>query len=109
MTPYSPLSTLISAALLRDAGHDVALYDPTFTRDLSPFEDIVRRMRPSIVAVMEDNFNFLTKMCTLQRREDALGMVAIAKRYGCRVLMNGPDSSDMPGAYLDAGADAVLL
>jgi anaerobic magnesium-protoporphyrin IX monomethyl ester cyclase len=109
MTPYSPLSTLICAALLRDAGHEVALYDPTFAVDLSSFEDAVREIRPSIVAVMEDNFNFLTKMCTLRRREDALGMVAVAKRFGCRVLTNGPDSSDMPTAYLDAGADAILL
>jgi len=109
MTPYSPLSTLICAALLRDAGHEVALYDPTFADDLSSFEAIVRKTRPSIVAVMEDNFNFLTKMCTLRRREDALGMVAVAKRFGCRVLTNGPDSSDMPSVYLDAGADAVLL
>ena len=69
----------------------------------------MRETRPSIVAVMEDNFNFLTKMCTLRRREDALGMVAVAKRFGCRVLTNGPDSSDMPSVYLDAGADAVLL
>ena len=81
MTPYSPLSTLICAALLRDAGHTVALYDPTFADDLSSFEAVVREIRPSIVAIMEDNFNFLTKMCTLRRREDALGMVAIAKSH----------------------------
>ena len=109
MTPYSPLSTLICAALLRDAGHEVALYDPTFADDLSSFENALGEIRPAMVAIMEDNFNFLTKMCTLRRREDALGMVALAKGFGCRVLTNGPDSSDVPAAYLDAGADAVLL
>ena len=109
MTPYAPLSTLICASLLREAGHEVALYDPTFAHDLSSFEAAVREIRPTSVAIMEDNFNFLTKMCTLRRRKDALEMVAIAKRFGCRVLTNGPDSSDVPSAYLDAGADAVLL
>ena len=109
MTPYSPLSTLICAALLRDAGHEVALYDPTFAGDLASFQSTIRDLQPSLVAIMEDNFNFLTKMCTLRRREDALGMVAIAKRFGCRVVTNGPDSSDVPAIYLDAGVDAVLL
>src|ERR1700678_4346958 len=108
MTPYSPLSTLIAAARLRDDGHAVELFDATFADGLCAFEEMLDRTRPSLVAIMEDNFNFLTKMCTARRRRDALAMIEAAKNRGCRVLVNGPDPNDQPKPYLTAGADAVL-
>jgi anaerobic magnesium-protoporphyrin IX monomethyl ester cyclase len=109
MTPYSPLSTLISTALFEQNGHAVDHFDATFADDLREFEDVLDRRQPWLVAIMEDNFNFLTKMCTVRRREDALAMVRTAVQRGCRVLVNGPDSSDRPDIYLEAGADAVLM
>jgi anaerobic magnesium-protoporphyrin IX monomethyl ester cyclase len=109
MTPYSPLSTLIATALLEQNGHPVVHFDPTFAEDLRDFENVLDRERPWLVAIMEDNFNFLTKMCTVRRRDDALAMVRAAARRVCRVLVNGPDSSDRPDLYLQAGADAVLM
>ncbi|HKD22504.1 MAG TPA: cobalamin-dependent protein, partial [Rhizomicrobium sp.] len=109
MTPYSPLSTLIASALLRDGGHAVAHFDATFASGIEDFERTLDRARPSVVAILEDNFNFLTKMCTTRRRDDAFAMIAAAARRGCRVLVNGPDSTDVPKLYLEAGADAVLL
>jgi anaerobic magnesium-protoporphyrin IX monomethyl ester cyclase len=109
MMPYSPLSTLICAAMLRDRSHTVAHFDSTFATDISEFDDALERHRPSLVAIMEDNFNFLTKMCTVTRRNDASAMIVAARKRGCRVVVNGPDSTDRPRPYLDAGADAVLL
>jgi anaerobic magnesium-protoporphyrin IX monomethyl ester cyclase len=109
MTPYAPLSTLIAAARLRDQGHGVAHFDSTFAAGLDSFNASLDDHAPSLVAVMEDNFNFITKMCTARRRRDALAMIATAKARGCRVLVNGPDSTDQPLPYLEAGADAVLL
>ena len=41
-------------------------------------------------------------------REATLEMVAAARELGCRVAVNGSDSTDHPQLYLDAGADAVL-
>jgi len=109
MTPYSPLATLICLAILREHGHTVAHFDPTFSDGLQEFESALDRVRPSFVAIMEDNFNFLTKMCTVRRRQDAFAMIAAARNRGCRVVVNGPDSTDRPQLYLQAGADAVLL
>jgi len=108
-TPYSPLSTLIAAALLRDQGHKVTCYDPTFADSPEGIAEMLGGAACQFVAIMEDNFNFLTKMCTEQRRNDALAIIAIAKQHGCRVVVNGPDSSDRPQLYLSGGADAVLL
>jgi anaerobic magnesium-protoporphyrin IX monomethyl ester cyclase len=108
MRPYAPLSTLIAAALLRREGHAVALFDATFAMGIDAFERRLRQERPSAVAIMEDNFNFLTKMCTTVRRESALAMIRLARSRGCRVVVNGPDASDSPAAYFAAGAQAVI-
>jgi anaerobic magnesium-protoporphyrin IX monomethyl ester cyclase len=108
MRPYAPLSTLIAAALLRREGHDVALFDATFALGIDAFERTLRKVRPSAVAIMEDNFNFLTKMCTTVRRESALAMIRLARASGCHVAVNGPDASDNPAAYFAAGAQAVI-
>jgi len=109
MTPYAPLGTLIASSCLRRSGHDVALFDATFAEGIGAFDKMLEETRPSLVAIMEDNFNFLTKMCTMRRREDTLAMIARAKRRGCRVVVNGPDSTDRPADYLAGGADAVVL
>jgi anaerobic magnesium-protoporphyrin IX monomethyl ester cyclase len=109
MKPYSPLSTLLAAALLRRAGHSVSLFDATFAPGVAAFEAMLDEVRPSTVVVMEDNFNFLTKMCTTVRRDSALAMVRAARARGLRVAVNGPDAADNPAIYLAAGADAVVL
>ena len=109
MKPYSPLSTLILSSLLRKNGHETALFDATFAAGVEDFEQALDAHRPSAVVVMEDNFNFLTKMCTTVRRDSALAMIAAARARGCRVAVNGPDAADHPALYLAAGADAVAL
>jgi anaerobic magnesium-protoporphyrin IX monomethyl ester cyclase len=109
MQPYSPLSTLILASILRDEGHSVSLFDATLAADVSEFTAALEAHRPHIVVIMEDNFNFLTKMCTTSRRETALAMVGAARARGACVVVNGPDAADHPAVYLEAGADAVAL
>jgi anaerobic magnesium-protoporphyrin IX monomethyl ester cyclase len=109
MRPYPPLSTLLAAALTRSCGHRVALFDATFKNGVESFAAMLARERPRVVLIMEDNFNFLTKMCTTNRREAALAMTAMAHAAGCRVAVNGPDATDSAALYLAAGADAVVL
>ena len=108
MKPYSPLATLLIASSLRERGHDVALFDATLALGVEAFEAMLQEHRPATVGILEDNFNFLTKMCTERTRETTLAMVAAARAQGCRVAVNGSDSSDRPELYLGAGADAVL-
>src|ERR1700744_444349 len=109
MTPYSPLSTLIAAAMLRDQGHAVSIFDATFANGVEDFETALDTYRPRIVAIMEDNFNFLTKMCTVRRRDATMAMIRAARARGCSVAVNGPDSTDQPTLYLASGAHTVLL
>jgi anaerobic magnesium-protoporphyrin IX monomethyl ester cyclase len=109
MRPYPPLATLIAAAMLRRAGLEVAFFDAMLAAGTTEFRDCLRERRPAVVCILEDNFNYLTKMCTIRMREAAFDMIAAAREAGCRVAVNGSDASDHPMAYLAAGADAVVL
>jgi radical SAM superfamily enzyme YgiQ (UPF0313 family) len=105
MQPYPPLQTLIAAAHLRAHGFEVAFFDTTFDRG---FESALDRVRPDILAVCEDNFNFLTKMCLLQNRQLAGEMAAACTKRGIPALVNSADSTDRPHEYLAAGFSRVI-
>ena len=107
--PYPPLATLIAASMLRGEGHAVALFDAMLASGEHEFERVLDDARPGIVAIVEDNFNFLTKMCTTRMREAGLAMIRAAKARGARVAVNGSEATDQPATYLDAGADAVIM
>ena len=75
MRPYPPLGTLYAAEVLRNAGHDVAVFDAMLAEGEHEFADALRHQRPRHVVLFEDNFNFLSKMCLARMREAALAMV----------------------------------
>ena len=106
MQPYPPLQTLIAAALLRRDGHRVVFFDCTFDRDFISTMDVYQ---PDLVAVCEDNFNFLTKMCLLENRELAFEIAAAARVRGIPAIVNSSDSTSNPQAYLAAGFNRVIL
>ena len=109
MRPYPPLATLYAASHLRSQGHAVALFDAMLSDGEHAFEQALVAQRPRIVALYEDNFNFLSKMCLSRMREAAFTMVGMARRQGALVIAAGSDASDLPEAYLAAGAHAVIL
>ena len=51
MRPYPPLATLYAAEVLRDAGHEVALFDAMLADGEHEFADALRRHRPRRRAV----------------------------------------------------------
>lgn len=106
MQPYPPLQTLIASAALREAGFTVAFFDSTFDREIGR---AIETLRPDVVGVCEDNFNFLTKMCLLQNREFAFEIARTANAFGARSIVNSSDSTDHPALYLQAGFDTVVL
>ena len=108
MQPYPPLQTLLAAACLRREGYTVALFDPALAPPKTGFEQALERHRPRLVAVCEDNFNFLTKMCLMRNRELACWIARTARRAGVPALVNGSDASDHAADYLEAGFSYVL-
>lgn len=109
MKPYPPLGTLVAAAVLRERGFDVRFFDAMLSDGVHQFRRLAEELRPPVVGIFEDNFNFLTKMCTVRMREDTRDMIRIAKSLGARVVVNGSDATDRPELYLSARADAVVL
>ena len=108
MQPYPPLQTLVAAACLRRAGYSVALFDPALVEPEHGFEKALAHHRPRLVAVCEDNFNFLTKMCLLRNRELACWMARASAAAGVPSIVNGSDATDHAAEYLDAGFRAVI-
>jgi anaerobic magnesium-protoporphyrin IX monomethyl ester cyclase len=109
MKPYPPLGTLIAAGLLRERGFDVRFFDAMLSEGTDAFARVVAELRPRLVGIFEDNFNFLTKMCTVRMREAAHEMIRAARAAGARVVVNGSDAVDRPELYLGAGAHAVIV
>ncbi|HEX9580989.1 MAG TPA: radical SAM protein [Gemmatimonadales bacterium] len=108
MKPYPPLATMVVAAVLRERGYSVQLFDAMLSPGTDQFASALQVGRPWVVGLIEDNFNFLTKMCTLRMREAALEMVRLARAAGAKVVVNGSDASDHPELFLASGADAII-
>ncbi|MGC9995182.1 MAG: radical SAM protein [Terriglobia bacterium] len=109
MQPYPPLGTLYAAALLRMQGFSVALFDTMLEDPGKGFAEALHLYRPRLVALYEDNFNFLSKMCLTRMRAVAYGMLDAAAAMGSKVIASGSDASDHPEEYLRRGFDYVLF
>lgn len=107
--PYPPLGTLLAAAVLREAGHKVEVFDTGLAHGPAALEPELQRSAPGIVVIYDDGFNYLTKMCLTVMRDAVLRMIALARKSGRLVIVNSSDASDHPDIYLAAGADAVIL
>jgi anaerobic magnesium-protoporphyrin IX monomethyl ester cyclase len=82
MRPYAPLATLYAAAMLRQGGYDVALFDAMLAAGEEELAAALDLHRPRFVALYEDSFNFLTKMCLGHAREAACRMTRLARERG---------------------------
>jgi anaerobic magnesium-protoporphyrin IX monomethyl ester cyclase len=108
MQPYPPLGTLYAAALLRQHGFSVALFDTMLEDPARGFPAALRRHQPRVVAVYEDGFNYLSKMCLTRMQQVAFEMAQAARTMGATVVTNGSDASDHTEEYLHEGFDFVL-
>jgi len=109
MQPYPPLGTLYAAGVLRQHGVSVGVFDAMLEEPESGFREALRVHRPKIVAIYEDDFNFLTKMCLTRMREVAFQMIEDARSVGARVVVHGSDATDHAGDYLRQGSEFVLI
>lgn len=107
--PYPPLGTIYAAALVREAGFSVAIFDTMIDDPDEGFERALAQYKPRVVVVCEDSFNFLSKMCLSRMREVSFKMREQAAKIGIPILVHGSDSSDQVETYLNNGFQAVLL
>ncbi|HTH82460.1 MAG TPA: radical SAM protein [Mucilaginibacter sp.] len=107
--PYAPLGTIYAAALMRENGYKVSLFDTMFVADPAEAEIAIDDARPDYFVIYDDGFNYLTKMCLTNMREAAFAMCKMAKVRGCTVIVSSSDSTDRYEEYLKEGADFVII
>ena len=108
MRPYPPLGTLYAAAGLRQAGYEVRLFDAMLSEGAQEFEALLDALRPALVVLYEDQFNFLNKMCLTHVRAEGCRMSAASRARGATVIASGSDVSDHPEAYFAGGVQYAL-
>lgn len=106
--PYAPLGTIWAAALLRQHGFEVSLFDTMFAHSPDEIIPELERFQPDVLVVYDDGFNYLTKMCLSNMREAAFKMQELARYFGCKVIMTSSDAADHYEQYLNKGADFVI-
>lgn len=106
--PYPPLGTIQAAAVIRDAGFNVSLFDTNLRSQPEEIADEIRKFSPKYLVIYDDGFNYLTKMCLTKMREAAFSMTRIAKKFGCTVIICSSDATDHYEKYFPFGADYVI-
>jgi anaerobic magnesium-protoporphyrin IX monomethyl ester cyclase len=108
MQPYSPIGTLYAATSLRANNFSVAVFDPMLEEPTTGIVSALETHRPRIVAIYEDDFNFLSKMCLTRMREVAFAIAAASHQAGAIVIAHGSDATDNARLFLENGIDFVL-
>ena len=62
-----------------------------------------------MVALYEDSFNFLSKMCLSRMRDAACHMTEMARAADATVIAAGPDVTDQPEHYFAHGVQFALV
>jgi anaerobic magnesium-protoporphyrin IX monomethyl ester cyclase len=108
MQPYVPIGTLYAATALRENGISVVAFDSMLEDPSAKLESLLAECKPQIVAVYEDDFNFLSKMCLTRMRDVAWKIAHAARALGAITVVHGSDSTDNPLLFLENGFDYVL-
>lgn len=107
--PYPPYGTLSAAAVMRECGFEVTLFDTALRKSPAELLPVLEKERPRYLVIYDDGFNYLTKMCLTRMREAAFEMAKMGKAAGCTVIVSSSDSTDHYEEYLRQGADFVIL
>ncbi len=106
--PYPPLGTLQAAAVIRNAGFSLSIFDASLRDSPLEIKEVLQKEQPDYLVIYDDGFNYLTKMCLMVMREAAYKMAVLGKQYGCKVIINSSDSADHFEKYFENDVDYVI-
>jgi len=98
MKPYAPLGLLYLSSHLRRQGIEPEIYDSTFG-SRQELANLLGHGEPGVLGIYT---NLLTRPTVLE-------IISQARAAGWRVILGGPEPSNYPVEYLDAGADAIVV
>jgi anaerobic magnesium-protoporphyrin IX monomethyl ester cyclase len=107
--PYAPLGTLYAASCLRNHFPGTRFCDPMFWDGPEEFVPVIEEVKPKILVIYDDGFNYLTKMCLSNMREAAFRMMEIARESTRWIIVCSSDANDNYQLYFDRGADFCIL
>jgi anaerobic magnesium-protoporphyrin IX monomethyl ester cyclase len=107
--PYPPLGTIYAAAVMRESGYRVALFDTALIESPEKIIFVIEAEKPDYLVIYDDGFNYLTKMCLTNMREAAFRMAEIAKKNGIKVIASSSDAADHYEKYIEHGVDFVII
>ena len=106
--PYAPLGSLYAATILKNTGHEVIFYDSILSKNTYELKKEIRRTKPDIFLLYDDEFNYLTKMCLSNMREAAVDFIKAAKEQQIPSIVYSSDASDFPESYFNAGCSSII-
>ncbi len=92
-SPYFPLGLLYLASYVREQGHEVSIFDGTFTSGEEAFVAHLEEYQPDIVGIA----------ALITSKNAALSLARIAASTGATVIFGGPDPTVDPSSYLIHG------
>jgi radical SAM superfamily enzyme YgiQ (UPF0313 family) len=98
MMPYFPLGLLYLAAVAREAGHTVQVFDGTFQPATAAFQAHLEHFQPEVVCIAS----------LITWRPVALDLGKLAQASGAQVLYGGPDPTLEAAHYAVNGAVVVI-
>jgi anaerobic magnesium-protoporphyrin IX monomethyl ester cyclase len=106
--PYPPLATILAAAVLRNEGYTVSLFDTNLRDDPAEIIPVLQKHNPAYVIIYDDGFNYLSKMCLTNMRDAALRMADESKKSGSIVIVSSSDAADHFEKYLGHHVDYIV-
>lgn len=98
-SPYFPLGLLYLASYVRERGHEVSIFDGTFSDGEEAFVAHVAQHQPDVVGIA----------ALITSRNSALSLARLAADTGASVVLGGPDPTVDPAAYLvEQAVDLVV-
>ncbi|MCB4792119.1 MAG: B12-binding domain-containing radical SAM protein [Elusimicrobia bacterium] len=99
MKPYVPLGPLSVASSVRERGFVVNFFDTTFKKNINSFAGYLYWNPQPVIGI------YILETT----KKSAVKMIKIARASGSVVVAGGPEPSDDPQYYIDAGANAVVI
>lgn len=107
-TPFLPLGTIYAASLLRENNFKISLFDTALKDSPTQILPFLEQVKPDILVIYDDGFNYLTKMCLTNMREACFEMIKLAKEKDITVIISSSDATDNAEMYIKKGADFIL-